>query len=366
MQTLTINTSVLRNSVSVANTFTQSEGDFIGMITLVGTDGKLEVKSSDFVQTVIFKNIDFVSSDLTNTSFNAFSVDGKKLTTVLKAAKTDEVQIELYSEKIVIKSGRSKVKIDTLANTQEIEIVKDGESFDFSSQIGKMDQILHAVAHDGPNYALLGVLLQAKDGLLNIVGTDTKRMAIASSETKLNDLDVIVPKDAVSTISKLFKGFNIEAYIGESYLTVDTETVCYQTKLINTLYPEWQRIVPKSAEQTITINRRGLKTLIEEASIFESKVKIRINEKGIVVQDMDGNTEVTDTLAVDNADMYFAVDSKAVIDFLNSFDEDNVVIAYNGANMPFVLTANSEYKEIVMPIVISDEETHKEETSHAA
>lgn len=366
MKTLTINTSALRNSVAVANTFTQKEGDFMGMITLVGTDGKLEVKSSDFVQAVIFKNIDFVSSDLTDTNFAAFSVDGKKLTTVLKTAKTDEVQIELHSEKIVIKSGRSKVKIDTLANTQVIEIVQDGDSFDFSNEIGKMEQILHAVDSNNPNYALNGVLLQVKDGVFNMIGTDTKRMAIATSETTLSDIDVVVPKDAVSTISKLFKGFNIEAHIGEVYLTVDTETVCYQTKLINSAFPQWQRIVPQSAEQTITINRTGLKVLIEEAAIFESKVKIKINKDGIVVKDLDGNTEATDTFTVDNADMLFAVDSKAILDFLNSFDEDNVDIAYNGANMPFMLTANSEYKEILMPVVLSDDEDSEEETSHAA
>jgi DNA polymerase-3 subunit beta len=366
MKTLTINTSAIKNSVATASMFMQKEGDFSGMITLVGNEGKIEVKSSDFIQTVIFKDIDFVSSDLTDTSFSAFSVDGKKLATVLKAAKTDEIQMELHSEKIVIKSGHSKIKIDTLANTQEIEIAKDGESFDFSSEIGKMEQILHAVDSNNPHYALNGVLLQVKEGVFNMVGTDTKRLAIASSDTNLSDIDVVVPKDAVSTIAKLFKGFSIDAYIGEVNLTVDTETVCYQTKLINTSFPQWQRIVPQSAEQTVTISRTVLKTLVEEASIFESKVKISINQNGIVVKDLDGNTEATNTSPVENADMLFAVDSKAILDFLGSFNEDNVEIAYNGSNLPFVLTANSEYREILMPVVISEEESIQEESSHAA
>ena len=370
MKTLTISTSALRNSVAVANNFVQKEGDFAGMITLVGTDGKLEVKSSDFTQSVIFKNIDFVSSDLTDSNFNAFSINGKKLTTVLKAAKADEIQMEVHSEHITIKSGRSKVKIDTLANTQEIEISMNGESLDFGSYVGKMEQMLHTVDTNNPSYALNGLLLQVKNGVFNMVSTNAKNMAINTINTDLKDMDVVIPKEAVSTISKLFNGFDIKINVDDTCLSVDTQTICYQTKLINVSFPNWQRIVPKSVEQTITINRNGLKGLLEEASIFNDDVIVTIKDKKIIIVDLDererSSTEVIDEVSDELANIKFAINSKGVINFLNSFTEDNVQLAYTASNLPIMMIASPEYKEIMMPIALSSIVLSEEEVRDAA
>jgi DNA polymerase III subunit beta len=356
MKTITLNTAGLLNSVAVANTFMPKEGDFVGKIVLVGTNGKLEVKATDMIQTVIFKDISFVSSDLTDDNFSAFSVDGKKFLTVLKAAKTDEVQVELQPEQIMVKSGRSKVKIEIMANTQSIEISTNGNSFDFSNQIGQMEQVLHAIGSNEAKFELNGALLQVKNGVFNIVGTDTKRLASITTETDLSDTEVIVPKQGIQTIVKLFKGFNISAEIDDVNLSVHTTSVSYSTRLINGKYPDWKRIVPQSLIQTITISRFGLETMIKEASIFDSSITIRIQNGVIKITDFEGNTEVVDSFTDKNANVVFAVDSKYILEFLASFNEDNVQIGFNGSNLPIMLIANPSYKEITMPIVMQEKE----------
>lgn len=355
MKTLTINTNSLLNAVAVANNFMSKDGDFAGKIVLVGTDGKLEVKASNNEQTIIFKDIDFVSSDLTDNNFFAFSIDGKKMLTVLKAAKTDEIHIELHSEQIIVKSARSKVKIETLANTQDIEIAKgNGHTFDISSQVSSMEQVLHAVDTNNPRFEINGVLLQAKNGIFNIVGTDTKRLASITSETSLSDIDVIVPKKGIETIVKLFKGFNISAEIDNVSLSVHTESVSYSTKLINGKYPQWQRIVPQSITQSVSISKHSFELLIREASIFNPEIIIDISDNKIRLTDFDGATEVEDDFTSSNENIKFGVNAKSLIDFLASYDEENVQICFNESNMPVMLVANPEYKEIIMPIIMPE------------
>ncbi|MBW6487508.1 hypothetical protein [Sulfurimonas sp.] len=355
MKTITVNTNGLLNAVAVANNFMPANGDFVGKLVLVGNSGKLEVKSSDYERAIIFKEIDFVSSDLTDADFAPMSIDGKKLLTTLRAAKTDEAMIELHAEHIIVKSGRSKIKIETLANTQNIEIATgNGSSFNLGSKIGQFEQILHSVDTNNPKFELNGVLVQVNNGVFNIVGTDTRRLAAITSETDIENTSIIVPKSAISNIVKLFAGFDVSAEIDDSILTVYTANVSFQTRLINGKFPEWQRIMPQSFSQTITMGREKLSELVKEASLFDQQIKITIKDSTILLEDFEGATKVEDAFSDENADIMFAVNAKSILDFLGSFDDDNVQIGFNGANLPVMLIASPSYREVVMPIIMAD------------
>lgn len=361
MKTITLNTNGLLNAVAVANNFMPVNGDFVGKLVLVGNSGKLEVKASDYERTIIFKEIGFVSSDLTDADFAPISIDGRKLLTTLKAAKTDEALIELHTEHIVVKSGRSKIKIETLANTQNIEIVTgNGNSFNIGNKIGQFEQILHSVDTNNPKFELNGVLVQVNNGVFNIVGTDTRRLAAITSETDLENTSIIVPKNGINNIVKLFSGFDVSAEIDDSTLTVYTDGVLFQTKLINGKYPEWQRIMPQSFSQTITISRHGLETLVKEASLFDQQIKITIKDSTILLEDFEGATKVEDVFGDANTNIKFGVNAKAILDFLGSFDDDNVQIGFNSANLPVMLIAGPSYREVIMPIVMTDVEEEEE------
>lgn len=364
MKTITLNTNGLLNAVAVANNFMPANGDFVGKLVLVGNGRKLEVKASDYERTIIFKAIDFVSSDLTDDNFAPISIDGKKLLTTLKAAKTDEVVIELHAEHIIVKSGRSKIKIETLANTQDINIATgNGSSFNISSKIGQFEQILHSVDTNNPKLELNGVLVQVNNGVFNIVGTDTRRLAAITSETDIENTSIIVPKSSINNIVKLFGGFDVSAEIDDSTLNVYTESVLFQTKLINGKYPEWQRIMPQSFSQTLMIGRARLTELVKEASLFEQQIKITIKDSKILLEDFEGSTKVEDVFGDANTNIKFGINAKSILDFLGSFDEEKVQIGFNGANLPVMLIANPSYREVVMPIVMSDAE---EESQNAA
>ena len=361
MKTITIATSMVTTAVATASNFTQKEGDYAGKIVLAGTDSKLEVKASDYTQTIIFKDLDFVSSDLTDNSFKAFSIDAKRLSTVLKNAKTDEVQIELHSEHIVVKSGRSKVKIETMANVQEINISRGGKSLDLSSQIGSMEQLLHAVDTNNPKFELNGVLLQSKNGSFNIVATDTKRLGAITTPTDMDDAEYILPKRAVETISKLFKGFDINIEATNASMIFSNDNVSYSTQLINGKYPEWQRIMPKTIEQSVVLPRTSLSELVKEASIFDDEIIISLKNNQIVITDFGRDTEVVQEFELGNTNITFGIKAKSVIDFLHSFEEENVQIGFNGSNLPIMLIANPEYKEVVMPVVMPTIEEEQDE-----
>jgi len=50
-------------------------------------------------------------------------------------------------------------------------------------------------------------------------------------------------------------------------------------------------------------------------------------------------------------DFTFAVNSRFLLDFINSVDDDNIELCLNDSNIPFTLK-NKNYQTIVMPLTI--------------
>ena len=345
----------LTNAVSIAVAYMPKDGEFTGKITVEGVQGNIFVKSSDWIQTVIVKNIPFQSSDLTKDYFEPFTIDGKKLLTALKAAKTDEIVFDIQNEHINIKAGRSKVKIETTAETQNIKIQKGETCLTMTDNlIDNFKKVLHAVDTGNPKPELNGILFQSNSGTSNIVGTDTRRLSIVSYNEASNDFNVIIPKEGVVSIIKLFDGLGVDAYISDTMLTIATDTIEYSTKLINGKFPDYNRILPKGYTQKITLNKQKFIELIKEASLFIPEIKILIDDGKITISDNDGNSETEDTVEDTDITIRFYINSKLVLDFLTSYEDETVQLCFNAKNLPIVFVANTNYQEVCMPIVVND------------
>lgn len=358
MKKITLKTNTLLNAVAKANSFTSNDGSYAGQIVLSGKDGKLTIKAGDMVDKIILQDIDFISSDLTDADVAAFSIEGKKLLAVLKNAKTDDILIELHSGFVYIKSARSRIKIETLASVQHIEIVMNKQelkTLELSNKINDFRTVLHALAINNAKFELNGVLLQVKEGIMNIVATDTRRLSNVRSSVNTEDVEVIIPRRGIETIVKLFGDKKISTEIDGVNLSVYTDDISFQTRLTNGKFPQWEKIMPNKLAQTLSINRVVFKEMLEEASIFNNEIIIDATNEKLTIQDMDRNTNVEYTYENEEyVQIRFGANAKFLIDFLNSCIDEEIEIGFNGVNKAVLLTANSSYSEACMPITIDE------------
>ena len=353
MKKITINTKLLLNAVAVANNYTSKDDEYAGAITLTGDNNSLEVKAADGLQAIVFKNISFTSSDLADPSFETIALNGKKLATVLKAVKDNDVVIELQKESIMIKSNRSRVKIETHAKIQKIGVEKNyGKPLEIAACIQRMDSLLHAIDQNNPKYELNGLLIQAKDGQVDMVSTDTRRLAIISNSTQMDDTQIILPKQAVATMSKLFSEDEVIAEADDVLFSIHSESISYSTKLINGSYPDSNRIVPKSFSQTVILKADDLAEAIAEASMFENDIFIAIKNQILTISDFKQDTKVMlpkdESINIDT-ELYFAVNARYILDFIKAADTETLELCFNVHNFPFALKTKG-LQEIVMPI----------------
>lgn len=355
MKTITINTKIINGAVAMATNYTQKDGAFAGKIVLSGTEGLLEIKATSAIETIHLKNIAFVSSDLTDDNFEAFSIDAKKLSTVLGSSKGDEVSIELNDGFVNIRSARSKVKIDTLAEVQDIPIPNAENILDIGNDILLgFNKILHSIDTNNLKYELNGAHLLVKDGTMNLVSTDTRRLSIVSANSSLKDMEIIIPKHGIVSIMKLFQGKDVTAQYDNVNFSIHTKYISYATKLINSKFPDWRRIVPTESKHLISIGRVKLLELAKEASIFEDSIIVSIADGVIKTSDYEGNTTVEDTVDYKEP-IKFGISSKVLSDFLSSSEEEMVELKFNANNLPIMLVFNDTYKEVCMPIFLPEE-----------
>jgi len=348
---LTVNTQGLLNAVSIAAQFQNNEGDYANTICISGEDNMIEVKASNNRQAVHMKGLPFNAYVLTEDSFSGVSIESKKLISMLKATKSIDTVIDFEKSGVEVKCGRSKAKIALQENVQTFSEHTGEKTLQIDSDlIGHFEKALHSIDRDNPKYELNGLNLVIKDKKLSIASTDTRRLTISQSSVEYDDMDIIVPKEAVSSITKLFNGCSVSASISENFLVINTETISFTTNLISGSFPDWKRIVPSDVKHKITIGRTFLQDIIKDATLFESDIALIFTEETLHIHDLEKTLYVQEDFVTGIEETFFVgVNGKYLLDFLGSCGDETVEFHYAAENLPFLLKAG-DYQEVIMPI----------------
>ena len=335
----------------------------------------LEKKDASLITSHIFiqtqaNSLEFRATDqeigLTiNTEFatilepGSITSNGKKLLDIIKILKDEEITLELVNEMLHIKQQHSKFKLPTFdANEYPIFVSLETRAkieLDSMRLIKSLKKITPAIDNNNPKYELNGALLDIKSEQINIVSTDTRRLAIVNIEhTSEVELDLIIPKKAIIEIQKLFFD-DIEIYYDETYLIIKSEQYQFFTKLINGKYPDYQRIIPSESKLILQLQKSTMVEAIKQITTVSTDIKITFYADRIVFQSLsdDNNDAQTEILCETGltAPFVLAINSRYILDFFSQIDSSDFSMSLNDSNLPFIVEADT-LKTIVMPIVI--------------
>ena len=287
------------------------------------------------------------------------TANGKKLLDIIKGLKDDEVTLETINDYLYIKQNSSKFKLPML-NPNDFPAFPQIESkpkFDINSQtlVKSIKKIAPAIDTNNPKFELNGSLIDIKDNYINIVATDTKRLAVVKIEQATeHDFSLIIPKKAIAEIQKLFFD-TIEMFYDENTLIASSAHFTFYTKLINGKFPDYTRIIPKTKNHQIQLNRSFMIDAIKQISIISPEIKITFKAEKVVFESLnddniEAKTEVEFTTGLEN-DIYLAVNSRYILDFLSHIENDAFILGFNDSGLPFTLESDA-FITIVMPIMI--------------
>lgn len=228
--------------------------------------------------------------------------------------------------------------------------------------VSLMGSVKFATDNESSRYALGGVLVRFKGGMLTFVATDGRRMNVAEVEVDqaTDDAEVIVPRDAVDTICKLAKGAEIVqlGYAGNQ-LVAEIDQHRVHATLVQGRFPRWEDAEPTRTVSPTLMIVGSLLSACRQAAICESEasrgVTLAFTKEGLHLTSRSseiGEASVTCDVVEPGHACVVKLDPRFVTEWLacGSFDAaETIEVEAEDAQSAVVLRAQ-DCRCVVMPL----------------
>jgi len=322
-------------------------------IYFAANNGKCTIKATDSEI-----GLEIISDNFIIEADGSFTANGKKLLDIIRILKDGEIILEVLENTLLIKQNHSKFKLPTFDPSQFPEFpsidTKSQINLDSMSLIQNLKKISPSIDTNNPKFELNGALINISEKGTDLVGTDTRRLAIASIEGENSEeLSLILPKKAILEIQKLFLD-KITMYYDETTLIISNDNYFFFTRLISGKFPDYQRIVPSSVKFEIELPKKDMIDAIRMITTISPDMKISFLHDGIIFNSLSSdNVEAKTEIELETGlrdKVEISLNSKYILDFISQIDGDSFTIGFNEPTLPFLVKDNN-FTTIIMPIV---------------
>jgi DNA polymerase III subunit beta len=292
---------------------------------------------------------------------------GKLISDIVKNMNEAAVHVTVNEDGAALVCDSSSFVIRTLdANDfplfPEVEVQQQiNVPFDlFSSMIKKVSR---AASKDESKPALTGIYVTLENGILNMVTTDSYRLAVASSpvnNTEADNFQAIISSDFMADIASLPKTDDmLTLAFNENQIVVSYQETVFINRKIEGTYPAYKRIIPSSYATRIGVSRSQLISAVRRAGLMGNngmsvKFEIDIPSHTLQISSTQDNGSLKETLSFEGEgeSLEIGFNCAYVIDGLSSIDEDNVFLEVTSASKAGIFKAEGEtsFLYLVMPM----------------
>jgi DNA polymerase-3 subunit beta len=298
----------------------------------------------------------------------AITIPAKRFSDIVKEFPVDIVSVTTKKNNlVVIDSELCQFKIMGLAKE---EFPKLPEFKD--KKVVKIEQVVlkemlaltsFAVSFDETRYILNGILFKINKGVLTLVSTDGKRLAIA--ERKLNieldvDLSIIVPIKTIHELNRNLKeGGELSLVVGSNQALFDLGGVVIISRLIEGEFPDYKQVVPLVSENKMKINRSQFLLAVKRAALLATPdyqaVKLEVFKNKLVISKSTPDVgEFHEELAAEyqGRELIIGFNPVYLMDILKNLSDEVINLELTDGEKPGVIRIGG-YIYIVLPMRIN-------------
>ncbi len=309
----------------------------------------------------------------------ATTVGARKLIDILRSMPSEQtVTMSTNQSKLTLQGGKSRFTLQTLP-ADDFPLVQEsanfGPAFSVPQRVlkGLIGQVHFAMAVHDIRYYLNGILFIAEGKKLTLVATDGHRLALAQAtlETEIPKQEVILPRKTVLELQRLLKDDKepkdgaeaaaIEMRFAVNQARFDFAGMTFVSKLVEGKFPDYNRVIPTTHQNALTLGRAPLLASLQRAAILTSeKFKgVRVNlEPGLlrVASSNAEQEEAQEELEVDygGAPIEIGFNVTYLIDALANMSVEMVKVELQDGNSSALITlpGETDFKYVVMPMRI--------------
>ena len=305
----------------------------------VGDDG-LTMRGTDLEMEVVARVTDRVEV----AQSGAATVQAHKLADIWQSLPDGaDVQVALESERVVLRSGRSRFTLATIP-VEDFPKTQEGDddgikiALPHSDMRRLLDRTKFAMANGDVRYYLNGLLLELSGNTLRAAASDGHRMALCTVDGGAEvpeRVRSIVPRKSVLDLERLLADSDEEVRLtlGSTYMRVAQGEYTLTTKLVDGQFPEVDRLIPRDAENAIVGDRETLRSALHRASILaneSSEIRLQVEGDQMTIRATNPDQEeAEEVVAVDHAGKAIEVgfNSRYIQDVLAALDTESVKLS---------------------------------------
>jgi len=355
-----------------------------GISSVVPTKTSLPILSTFLLESKGDGKIKLTANDLdvslTNTlecetdGGGSVAVPGKKFFEIVRSLPDDKVVIDADGERITVKCRKSRFKM-VGKNPEEFPKLPSQKSIaSFNMTTVTLDDMInktaYAVSNDLTRPSLCGVLWEAKKGMLGMIATDGHRLAkveLPEAAQGVDDNEFIVSPKALNIVRSLSDGVDdVNVSLAENHITFDLGDSVVYSRLLEGPFPDYNQVIPKKNEKTLTVSREELTDACKRVSILSSvithQIRIAVEDDRLTlsVNTPDVGEAVEEvTCAYDGDKMEIGYNARYLLDILRTMNSDDVSFKLDRNDNAGVLVPATEDDELkhqclLMPLRLSD------------
>lgn len=294
-------------------------------------------------------------------------VSAKILFDVVKSL-SGVLTVETDKSNLLIHYGESVVTLKTLDpdNFPGLPLI-NGQNLKIGSGAIKtaLQKTMYAMSRIEDRPVFNATLFKLHDKKLNIVATDTFRLALYTLEAESNqEFEAIVPRRTVKELFRLIGKEELPIKI--TYSGPDTqniqfsfESVSILSRLAHGIFPNYQQVIPDTHTAQITSKTSALRTAIKRAVIFTDCYHRTISINGcgerITVsasQSLFGSIEEKISAEHSGDEFKITLGSEFMLQALSSISGEQVTIDYVDPYQPITMKEKN-FTQIILPVRVS-------------
>ncbi len=320
------------------------------MLTMVTTDLEMRIKTQ-------------VASQIDSSGKTTIPV--KKLLTVIKEIRDEDLEMESSENSITIRYKNGKSTLFTLS-PEEFPIYTDfaptmAFKINQNELMRMLKQIDYSVSKDDSRKVLNGLLFSLKQGMFTAVATDGKRLALVEKQVeniKNEEGDSIVTLKTALELQRLL-GKEGEAIIeiGGNMVRFIIDKTTMSAKLVEGTYPNYRQVIPTSFSRKFEMSTSeflpALRLISLHTSETNSYIKAIISEDSIVLTATSaevGSGEEKLEIQYKGPEMAVSFNPQFLMDPFKSIDADKATFQLNDGFSPVMISAGEGFLYVIMPI----------------
>lgn len=258
---------------------------------------------------------------------------------------------------------KNRFQCDPVESFPTIDLLGEGFENIFipaTELLDAISSVLYTVPSENTKTDLTGILFEAKDGILNLVGCDGYRCAWAQIPYE-KEFRFILPKQSAKCLESL--GLTGDVEIEFNYKTAAFKTSDYTviSRLLGGLFIEYHSVFPKQCKYITVIERNALSSALHRASICTDKkpfsVILEFNENILSLSANSSSAQYHEDIAIEDAvgSIKIAFNIVYLLEAIKNIASDKVSIGITSPRSP-MLFQDGDFKAIVLPVRLKAED----------